>query len=293
MPLLALAIILPGTPADAGFPGSNGRIVFSSYDGNHRRIFTMGPRGGGLTQILASGGDPQWSPDGTRIVFTDRLDDAGLQTALFIARSDGSEVTQLTDASLNAFEPAWSPDGRQVVFTLSSLEDYDYDLYVINADGSGLRQVTSGPTADFMAAWSPDGTRIVFSRGDAFSTTVDLYAVDADGSNPQLLTNSPVDAEYAASWAPGGHRIIFERYDADTETSDLFTIGSAGERERRLTDTTWNASWPSFSPNGRWILFGSDKDGDWDIYRMRRDGSQLTKLTHNTTDERVADWQRK
>lgn len=280
---------LLASPAYAGFPGNNGVIVFASYaDAN--RIFTMDAGGDDVTEILETGSDPQWAPDGKRIVFTDHT--VGVTTtSLFTARGDGSRVRQLTPDLLNAYEPAWSPDGKWVVFTAAA-SDLEEDLYVIRRDGRGLRQLTSLPGREYMSAWSPDGRHIAFCRDSELFGTADVYVVERDGSALEGVTGSILDSEYAPSWSPTGDRLVFERYGFGNGTADLFTSRPDGSDERRLTATQWDENWPSYSPDGEHLLFGSNKDGDWDIYSLRLNDAEIVKLTQNESDERIADWQR-
>ena len=290
--VIAGAALVAGTllaaPAYAGFPGKNGAIAFASYaDAN--RIYTMDAWGHDVTEILETGSDPQWAPDGKRIVFTDHT--VGVTTtSLFTVQGDGSGVRQLTPDLLNAYEPAWSPDGKWVVFTVAA-SDFEEDLYVIRRDGRGLRQLTSLPGREYMPAWSPDGRHIAFCRDSQLFGNADVYLVEPDGSALESVTGSILDSEYAPSWSPTGDRLVFERYGFGKETADLFTSRSDGGDEQRVTSTSWDENWPSYSPDGQHLLFGSNKDGDWDIYSLRLNDARAVKLTHNDTDERVADWQ--
>ncbi len=204
-------------------------------------------------------------------------------------RADGSRVRRLTPEGMGAYEPSWSPDGKSLVFT--AVEDEQEILYTISADGKHLTQLTDLAGNEYMAAWSPDGSRIAFVLSDPLYLTHDVFTVAPDGSNPVRLTDTPLDQKYSPSWSADGVSLVYERYAAGTAQGELVIIGADGLRERQVTDTRWDENWPSFSPDGRFLLFGSNKDGDWDIYRMRVDGSGLRKLTHNTSDERVADWQ--
>ncbi|MDQ4064994.1 MAG: hypothetical protein M3161_02995 [Actinomycetota bacterium] len=286
----AVSVILLASPAHAAFPGDNGRIVFSSFAGSSR-IFTMDASGRDLTSVLASGADPQWSPSGEEVVFTDQTVGTAA-TALFTMRADGSHVRRLTPDGLDAFEPAWSPDGQWVAFTVMTPEEME-DLYVIRRDGTKLRQLTSLPGNEFMAAWSPDGEEIVFCRDLFPALRSDVYAIAPDGSGLRAVTDSFLEPEYSPSWSPDGDRLVFERYELGSSAADLFSVRSDGTGEERITSTPWDEQWPSYSPDGKRVLFSSDKDGDWDIYTQHVDGTQQRKLTNNSSDERVADWQSK
>ena len=144
--------------------------------------------------------DPAWSPDGEQIVFGSNR---GGISEIYVMRSDGSELRQLTQApnSLSAGMPAWSPDGKSILFASargpSSANWYDVvDIYVIDADGSNLQRLTH--TGDNGSPfWSPDGKRIVFSShrsGDStdWRDNREIYVMNADGSNVQRLTFNAV-----------------------------------------------------------------------------------------------------
>ncbi|MEK6279919.1 MAG: protein kinase [Acidobacteriota bacterium] len=102
---------------------------------------------------------PDASPDGEWLTSYSM----GNQRHIFIMRTDGSELRDLTDDSFSHFWPRWSPDGRRIAF--SSRRSGNYEIWAINRDGSGLQQLTSGhasPGAHY-SPWSPDGSRIAYS----------------------------------------------------------------------------------------------------------------------------------
>lgn len=288
---MATAAVVAGSivsgSAHAAFPGANGRIVFASYDGDGAHIYTTSPSGNSLRRLSDAGADPAWSPDGTAIAFTDRARDS--ETAVFTMRSDGSRVRRVTPKGVGAYEPSWSPDGERLLFTVE--ENQQESLYTIGADGKDLTPLTDLPGNEYMAAWAPDGTRIAFVMSDPLYLTHDLYTVAPDGSDLTRLTHDPFDQKYAPNWSPDGGSLVYERYAVGANQGELVLIGADGLGEQQITNTGWDENWPSFSPDGQFLLFGSNKDGDWDIYTMRLDGSGLRKLTHNTSDEHVADWE--
>ena len=132
---------------------------------------------------------PDWSPDGTQIVFT-RLD---LSPEVWIVNTDGTNVRQLTHAQTFDVTPAWSPDGTQIVFSrenerISDIELGKHGLWVVNADGTNLRQLTEGKaTSDLSPSWSPDGTQIMFTRQPEPFQRYRLWTINPDGTNAQKL----------------------------------------------------------------------------------------------------------
>ena len=85
-------------------------------------------------------GEPDWSPDGSRIVFTS---DREGNEDIYIVNADGTGVMQLTDHPAPDTEPQWSPDGTRIAFT--SARDPRAEVYVIDPDGTGLTRLTDGP----------------------------------------------------------------------------------------------------------------------------------------------------
>jgi dipeptidyl aminopeptidase/acylaminoacyl peptidase len=95
------------------------------------------------------------------------------------------------------------------------------------------------------------------------------------------LTNSPyIDTE--ASWSPGGTRLVFTRYATDPNDGDLWLINADGTGLRQLTAGSADDFQATWSPDGSRIAFGSDRDGDYDIYTMDPTGHDIRRVTTNT-----------
>ena len=117
---------------------------------------------------LGEGSDPDWSPDGARLVYKG-CDEAGANCGLWTTAVDGTDRRQLTDNAGDA-RPRWSPDGSRVVF-MSDGRDGNWDIYSVLVDGSVAGEVTRisfNAASDGLPAISPDGAEIVFvsNRGN-------------------------------------------------------------------------------------------------------------------------------
>ena len=158
--------LLPVNPANAAFPGANGKIVFvSTRDGNDE-IYSMTPAGASQTRLTNNAAIdtlPAWSPDGTRIAFNSTRDSIPpfiVSDEIYVMNADGTNQTRLTNNGAGNLAPAWSPDGSRIAF--QSNRDGNNEIYVMNADGTNPVNLTNNAATDVQPTWSPDGSRIAF-----------------------------------------------------------------------------------------------------------------------------------
>jgi Tol biopolymer transport system component len=233
---------------------------------------------------LTSAGDrarPALSPDGTRLAFV-RVGTTPADDEIFLMGADGAGLDNLTQNTAADDNPDWSPDGTRIVF--DSDRDGNRELYIVEDDGANPIRLTEDPADDSFAAWSPGGNLIAFVRQPDDLATREILVIEVDGTGPVgLTTNSLLDAH--PEWSPDGDRIVFER------DGDLFLMDPDGANELPLTATPGaTETTPRFSPDGARIVFASDEDGDFDLYIMNADGSDVQRLTDEPGDELFPVW---
>ena len=97
-------------------------------------------------------GNPNWSPDGSRIAFASNRDnpDVGIYE-IYTMDTNGNNATRLTNNGANDYAPSWSPDGNKIAFT--SDRDGNSEIYIMNADGSNQTNMTNSPSDDLFPDW--------------------------------------------------------------------------------------------------------------------------------------------
>ena len=228
-----------------------------------------------LTHSMSNDVSPKVSPDGKQIAF---ISDGGGKVELFIMNLDGSGFRSLTNNTLLETGPDWSPDGRRLVFGVETAQLYESDLYVMELESGKLTRLTNTPGYDSSPTFSPNGKQIAFSsnRGHSNPYDFDIWLMNADGSQPHRLTDyEEYDAD--AKWSPDGQRIVFTRA-MPNKNFDIVVMNADGSNLVNLTNTPeWDEGGASWSPDGKWIAYGSNRDGR-SIWVMKANGANPRQI---------------
>lgn len=263
-----------------------GKIVFfSDRDGNNE-IYSMKYDGTDVTRLTNNPSEdlsPVWSPDGSKIVFHSNRDG---QFEIYQMNADGSGQTPITSMT-HCYDPQWSPDGSRITFY--TRQSNNNIINTMDPDGTNLLQVTDPAVSGYSPYWSPDGLRIAFFSA---RTTPGIYVIDADGTDQSLLLAGGDIAYFA--WSPDGKRLALSKTVAPMYNIDLFVYDIITGTTTRLTNTTLNHNSVNWSPEGRYLIFNSNRDdiNNFEIISMTSDGNNITNLTNNPAGDSVPDWTR-
>ena len=233
---------------------------------------------------------------------------------IYVMDPDGGNLRRLTDNGRNNSGPSWSPDGKRIAFSSRQalpvrhnpfFENHHgvapHDIYVMDADGENRKRLTDHPRYDISPSWSPDGRRIAFAseRGGPMG----IHVMDTDGGNPQRLTHNPFD-EREPSWSADGKRIVFSARRKEHFrghfglTYEIYVMDADGGNEQRLTENRVEDKHPSWSPDGKRIVFSRSGEQQLhpgalvtsEIYVMDADGGNEQRLTENRFDDIQPSW---
>jgi Tol biopolymer transport system component len=209
---------------------------------------------------------------------------------IFSVSLDGQRMHRLTATPGYDAEATISPDGKTIVFT--SIRDGDLDVYAMNLDGTHVRRLTDELGYDGGPFFSPDSRRIVY-RGmhprnpeeiEKYKallrdhlvepSQLEIFVMNADGSGKRQVTANGA-SNFAPAFLPDGRRIIFASNLHDLgspsrPTFHLYVVNEDGTGLERVTQAGGFNSFPMFSPDGRKLVWISDRQagarGEFNVF---------------------------
>lgn len=209
---------------------------------------------------------------------------------LYAVRIDGQEMQKLTSTPGYDAEATVSPDGKTIVWT--SVKDGDLDIYAMNLDGTKPRRLTEEVGYDGGAFFSPDSKRIVYRASHPTDPAeiaryqellaqrlvepgqLEIFTMNADGSNKKQVTSNGA-SNFSPFFHPDGTRIIFSsnvetRGEGGRPSFHLYLVNDDGTALERLTMEGHFNSFPMFSPDGKRLVWVSDRNskepGEFNVF---------------------------
>lgn len=286
--------------------GRDGIVAYvsNSGDGTTFQLWTMKvyqqPDGsliaGDQKQLTNNPGNksyPNWSPDGSKIVFSAETGDTVNKIDLYTINADGSEISNILALPGNETEAAWSPDGQWIAFTTDNRTDGIKQIMIVKPDGTGLRRLSTDKQ-EYSPEWSPKMDRLVYVLPSSSLRYLwmrdpqnDFIDLDRDMFFMRITYISD------PAWSPNGEWIAYTNLQGRIQDIYLTRVQSFGMEVKRLTNTTFD-SYPAWSPDSAWILFQSNRDNNMEIYIMDIKGQNQTNLTNSPNSaEMQPAWQGK
>ena len=280
--LAAVAILLTSShvAGAAGVP----TIAYSSFQGSsYPQIWLANPDGTSPVRLTSAGGGCDgavFSREGAHLVYESPRYGWAM---LFLIDVNGMNEHRLLPTSFYGQSGTWSPDGSQLAFTHSSNNGQPGGIgttWVVNADGTSLRQLSPAGVDDWLPSWSPDGTWIAFQSDVGGESQ--LFLMHPDGSGRRQITTGP-GSKGGLRWSPDGTKLAYSVYLAALSAASVHAINTDGTGDAAVTDTTGYNGRPAWSPDGTELTFHSNRSGNFRVYRINSNGTNLRPITAGTT----------
>jgi Tol biopolymer transport system component len=222
-----------------------------------------------------------WTPDGKQLVYSSHRNGT---FGLWAVAVDDASVSWIPARAERIYHPTIADQAGNLVYEALS---YEKDVWKIDLAENARRATASHPILtstrwDCEAYYSPGGDRLVFTSSR--SGALELWASDPDGTDLTQLTN--FDGAFVGNprWGPSGNRVAFKA--TPKGRSEVFVVDLEERSPRRLFPSEegpssanyWVTDW---SRDGRWIYAASDRSGEWQLWKVRPDGSEMEKVTDN------------
>lgn len=257
-----------------GQPGSLWRVPV--VGGEARRL---------VDQVLTA----DMSPDGTKIAFTRNVTENNTAAGvIFVADADGSNAKELARADVGAIHPRWSPDGKRIAVVATRGGRVTQAVLLVDAATGEAKTLSSPPKAGEVSSvvWSLDGRNVYYVRAESVEAVV--------GSSSRLIKHDvESDLAEAIGWAShngvvldvldDGKLVMDVRSPRDNLREVLNGTDTTGERW--ITRGNSSDRQPSYSPDGKSVLFSSNRSGNLDLWISNADGG-----VKRVTDDGAEDW---
>jgi Tol biopolymer transport system component len=284
-----------------------GRIVYQAFVNFVPQIFFLYPDDpSNPVRLLYTPTDdlaPRWSPDGRHIAFLSDREGAPGFFRLYMMNDDGTNVRGLFDPVVHPegdLEFSWAPDGRHIAL-VNRVTETRLDrrqLYILDVETLERQLVAPSLPNRYAPDWSPDGARIAFISNDPRTGSIQLHILSyAD------LSIHTVDVGHTRinfpRWSPDGRHLAFVAVPKEeTTTFQVFVADGAAFQVRQVTRLEAGIPEPaplSWSPDSQRLLFSAPGRNPFipssrDLYTVRLDGTELTRLTIDPNDEAAPDW---
>ena len=251
----------------------NGRtLAFVSNLSGRNNIWLVPSDGGWPMQLTVSDqrqSNPTWSPNDKWIAYMSDYD-GDEQWDIFLVSPKTGQVVNLTNTrEISEESPTWSPDGRYLAYIVKPKASSVFEIDVYDTVMREVKRLTTGTAKGRMNVapiWSSDGNFIVYTQEQSKGTDSNVFGVEVASAQSTLLT--PHDGEHtysATDVSPDGKSVLITS-NAGDGYDNVGLLDIASKKIHWLTQDKWEISGESFSPDGKFLTYSANVDGNTDVY---------------------------
>ncbi len=275
----ALTSAPAGARGDVGprFSPDGDWIAFERELGAEREeIGVVSVDGADLRLLTDEGGRVRgldWSADGESVLFSSNRSG---QFALWSVAAVGGEASRLSIADTWVTQPSVARSGHRLIYRTFRDSVNLWELR-LPAEPSTLepRRLFASSRSERQPAWAPDGVGVAFLSDRAGS--LELWSGGREGGPLMRHTDFGGPQLRSPVWSPDGRRIVFDA--AVAGPSALWAVERESRGAERLIESGSSERNATFSRDGQWMYFTSDRDGGHDLWRMPAAGGPATRVT--------------
>lgn len=278
--------LTPGPDDFPRFTPDGSSIVYTHADpGRPGSLWRVPVVGGEPRRILDGAGTTDVSPDGSTLAFTRNVDNKGTQqTALMLANANGANVRELARTDVGAAHPRWSPDGSKIALVAVRGGRVSQAILVIDAKSGEAKLLAIPPKAGEVSSviWSADSRHVTYVRAESVEAVV--------GSSAKIVRHDiDTDESEVIGWASHNGVVLDVMrngaivLDVRSPRDNLRELDA--DNERWVTRGNSSDRQPAYSPDGKSLLFTSNRSGNLDLWIANIDGT-----VKRVTDDGAEDW---
>jgi Tol biopolymer transport system component len=284
------------------FSPDGSSVLFVRDLGSSQAIYRVGLIGGDPRKLIDDASEADWSPDGRRVVYLRRLGGPGLTTQIGVLDLESGKDTVLAKlANSIATSLRWSPDGRDIAFTQGQVSNAPtWKLLRIDLASGRVEPLGPGPGNSLGGiAWSGDGRALFYVQsasvmGDISGSGSRVLRLDRRAGRPEpvlwadglaAINASTGEVSRCDVLSPG--RLVFsQRLRRQNLREAVIRAPGQPATTRTITEGSSIDRQPTYSPDGKWMLFSSNRSGNLDLWLMDPASGALRQVT----DDRAQDW---
>lgn len=277
------------------YTGSNGvflsKFLFINNSTGNKEVYVCDFDGHNVKKLTSDNSIalmPRWSPDGEGFVYNS-IKEGGWM--LYLMGISSEKVTKISGRKGLNTGARWLEDGKSLDLTLS-YDRGNQDIYTIDLKGNILERLTNHWGSDLSPVRSPDGSKIAFVSNRSGSPQI--YIKDLEANYEERITFEFNGASFKEATSPvwsSLNKIIFQAItDESGGKFDIYSVNPDGNGLRQLTENNGNNEDPSWSPDGRFIVFSSNRSGGYHLYIMNGNGYNQRRITYFRGEEEAPHW---